>query len=185
MPPCSHSARRRCPFPDCPSHANPRAGGIGRNGRMRSRTGSQCRFLCRACGRTFCARRGSAYYRLHVPRRTFDRFAELLSEGLSCAALARILGIAPSMISRWLQRASAHARVFAEEDDRIRVPVEMQFDEISARPAAQSKCRGSSTGSRWARGIGLPPWSKCGTGSRRATSSFRRGKPVTSCRSRS
>ncbi len=107
---------------------------------MRSQTGSRRRYLCRACHRTFCSRRGSAYYRLHVPRRTFDQFAVLLSEGLSCAALARILGVAPSTISRWLRRASAHARAFADEHDRIREPVEMQFDEISARPATQSKC---------------------------------------------
>ena len=139
IPPHARSPRRHCLFPDCPSHADPRASGIVRHGRMRSRTGSRTRFLCRACGRTFCGRRGSAYYRLHVPRRTFDRFAELLSEGLSCASLARVLGVSPSTISRWLRRASVHARAFADEHDRIRSPVELQFDEISARPAFQRK----------------------------------------------
>jgi transposase-like protein len=134
MPPHPRPTRRRCAFPDCPSLSDPRAGGIVRHGRMRSRTGSRTRFLCRACGRTFCGRRGSAYYRLQTPRRTFDRFAELLSEGLSCAAIARLLDVAPGTISRWLARASKHAHEFADSFDRI-TPKEMQFDEISARPA--------------------------------------------------
>jgi IS1 family transposase len=104
---------------------------------MKSRHGSRLRLLCRTCGRTFCNRRGSAYYRLQTPRRTLDRFAALLAEGLSCASLARILDVCPGTISRWLARASKHARAFADEHDRIRKPVEMQFDEISARPANQ------------------------------------------------
>ncbi len=132
----SPTRRRRCPFFDCPSHADPRLPGSVRHGFMRSRNGARLRLLCRTCGRTFCNRRGSVYYRLQTPRRTFDRFAELLSEGLSCAAIARVLDVAPGTISRWLARASKHAREFADTFDRI-TPTEMQFDEISARPANQ------------------------------------------------
>jgi len=47
------------------------------------------------------------------------------------------MGVCPATISRWLARASRHARAFGDEHDRIRKPVEMQFDEISARPANQ------------------------------------------------
>ena len=133
----SRTPRRHCPFPDCPSHTEAHLRAIVRHGRMRSLTGSRLRLLCRACGRTFCNRRGSAYYRLQTPRRTFDRFAALLSEGLSCASLARVFDVCPATISRWLVRASKHARSFADEHDRIRSPFEVQLDEISARPANQ------------------------------------------------
>jgi hypothetical protein len=124
----SPTPQRRCPFLDCPSHADPRARGIVRHGRMRSRTGSRRRFLCRACGRTFCGRRGSAYYRLQTPRKTFDRFAELLSEGLSCASLAPVLGglTAPSALERpvdlaGLRRVERRTRGAAAEYRRVAV----------------------------------------------------------------
>lgn len=133
----SPTPRRRCPFPECPSHTLPKPRGIVRHGYMKSRRGSRIRLLCRTCGRTFCGRRGSAYYRLQHPRRTFDQFAALMTEGLSCASLARSLRVCPGTISRWLARASKHARAFSGEHDRIDVPFEMQFDEISARPANQ------------------------------------------------
>jgi transposase-like protein len=131
----SLTPHRRCPFPDCPSHEQARSRGIVRHGYMRSRHGSQLRLLCRTCGRTFCNRRGSAYYRLHHPRRTFDQFATLFTEGLSCASLVRSLHVSPGTITRWLARASQHARAFGEEHDRIEDLVELQLDEISARPA--------------------------------------------------
>ena len=120
MPNSSPTDPRRCPFPECPSHVIARPRGIVRHGVMKSRNGARVRMLCRTCGRTFCSRRGSAYYRLQTPRRVFDRFARLLVEGLSCASLARTLGVCPGTISRWLARASRHARAFSDEHDRIR-----------------------------------------------------------------
>jgi transposase-like protein len=107
---------------------------------MKSRHGSKLRLLCRTCGRTFCGRRGTAYYRLQHSRRTFDQFAKLLGEGLSCTALARALDVCPATITRWLARAARHARSFGEEFDRVADPVELQLDEISARPANQPGC---------------------------------------------
>jgi hypothetical protein len=94
---------------------------------MKSRHGSRIRLLCRTCGRTFCSRRGS------------DQFASLISEGMSCASLARTLHMCPATISRWLARAAKHARAFGEEHDRVDVPTELQLDEISARPASQPR----------------------------------------------
>ena len=133
----SPTPTRRCPFPDCPSRARSRTNGIVRHGYMRSRHGSRLRLLCRTCNRTFCGRRGTAYYRLQHPRSDFDRFVALLSEGMSCAGLARALDVCPGTISRWLERAAKHARTFGEEFDRVPDPVELQLDEISARPASQ------------------------------------------------
>lgn len=117
----------------------PRSKGVVRHGYMRSRQGSRLRLLCRTCERTFCNRRGSAYYRLQHPRKQFDRFASLLAEGLSSAALARALSVAPATVTRWLGRASAHARSFGDEHDRVARPFELQLDEISSRPASEPR----------------------------------------------
>jgi hypothetical protein len=43
--------------------------------------------------------------------------------------------VCPGTITRWLARAAKHTQAFSEQFDRIRDPVEFQFDEISARPA--------------------------------------------------
>jgi hypothetical protein len=78
--------------------------------------------------------------------------------------------VCPGTISRWLARASNHARAFADEHDRISTPFEMQFDEISARPASES-------GSPWIfNGIEVSSryWAAAlvGRHSRRATRAF-------------
>jgi transposase-like protein len=138
MPNRPPAPRRRGPFPDCASHTRPRTKGIVRHGYMKSRHGSRLRLLCRTCNRTFCNRRGTAYYRLQHPRSTFDQFATLLGEGLSRAALSRTLDVCPGTISRWLERAARHARTFGEEFDRVADPVELQLDELAARPAIQT-----------------------------------------------
>ena len=130
---------RICPFPDCASHAGVRSLGVVRHGFMKSRQGSRLRLLCRNCRRTLCNRRGTAYYRLHHPRRTFDQFARLLTEGMSVASLSRALGVWPNTISRWLACASKHAASFGDEHDSVGEPHELQLDEISARPANQPR----------------------------------------------
>jgi hypothetical protein len=50
------------------------------------------------------------------------RFESLLVEGLSSASLARVLGVCPGTISRWIKRASRHARAFADEHNRPSAP---------------------------------------------------------------
>jgi hypothetical protein len=47
---------------------------------------------------------------------------------------ARTLNVGPGTISRWLARAGGHAKSFSEEHDHIEAPVELQLDEMSARP---------------------------------------------------
>jgi hypothetical protein len=73
---------RRCPFPECPSHDKARSKGVVRHGDMKRRTVARLWLMCRTCRRTFCGRRGTAYYRLQHPRSSFDQFAELPTEGL-------------------------------------------------------------------------------------------------------
>jgi transposase-like protein len=136
----SPTPRRRCPFTECPSHARVRSKGIVRHGYMRSRHGARLRLLCRACGRTFCGRRGAAYYRLQHSCSTFDPFAARQGEGLSCASLARSLRVCPATITRWLARAAKHARAFSEEHDRI--AQHPSWSAIRARSnRALSRCR--------------------------------------------
>lgn len=166
----SPAPSRRCPFPECASHRLPDPKGIVRHGYMKSRAGARIRLLCRTCGRTFCSRRGTAYYRLQHPRRTFDEFATLLAEGLSLAALARALDVSPATISRWLDRASEHALAFSDEHGHVEEATELQFDELSARPAAEASSPWVFTGIE----VGTRFWVSAHVGkrSRRSTRAF-------------
>jgi transposase-like protein len=120
---------------DGPSQAQPRPRAIVRHGFVKSRHGARLRLRCRTCNRTFCNRRGTAYYRLQHPRRTFDQFAALVTEGLSPSALTSALGVSTGTVYRWLARASKHADAFSEEHDNIEAPLELQFDGLCSRPA--------------------------------------------------
>lgn len=139
--PCPNSSRRPIVAAHSPSasHDDARLKGVVRHGYMTSRNGARLRLLCRACGRTFCSRRCTAYYRLQHPRSHFDQFADLLAEGLSAASLPRVLGVCPATISRWLRRAAAHAGAVSDEHDAVEEPLELQFDELSARPASEPR----------------------------------------------
>ena len=130
--------KRRCPFPEGPSHTQARPRGVVRHGFMHSRTGARTRLLCRTCGRTFCSRRGTAYYRLQRSRSMFDTFAAAFVEGASLASLSRTLRVAPATAARWLARAAQAARAFSAEHDRVAAAAELQFDELAARPAAEA-----------------------------------------------
>jgi len=57
---------------------------------------------------------------------------------MSCAALGRTLNVSPATVSRWLDRAAAHALAFSDEHDRVAEASEIRFDELAARPAAES-----------------------------------------------
>lgn len=51
-------------------------------------------------------------------------------EGSSKAAIARVLGISRSTVSRWISRAALHARIFADHLIQDTAPIELQADEL-------------------------------------------------------
>lgn len=100
------SPQRRCPFPECPSHRDPRPAKIVRHGFMKSRSGARIRLLCRSCDRTFCSLRGSAYDRLqHLARPSIG----------SCNSSPRAC-----RPRRWLDPSLSAAPHFSRQPERSR-----------------------------------------------------------------
>ena len=84
--------------PSCPNEACIQSIGspanVVRHGFFRVRCGRRRRFRCRGCGRTFSARTNTPYFGLGCSWPAFERVAHMSVEGMSCAAIARVEGIA-------------------------------------------------------------------------------------------
>jgi transposase-like protein len=93
-----------CPNRDRPSLGKSDVGSVIRHGFYQTRRGRRRRYLCQACGKTFCSSSGTAYYRLQHLRATFDKVASLSVEGLNKSAIARVKRVAWNTVHRWLER---------------------------------------------------------------------------------
>ena len=91
-----------CPHRDCPSH-----GQFGRN-HIVSHSRQEQRYQCRVCRRTFVARKGTPYYRLHFPEATFTCVATLLAHGCPPQAVVAAFGLDERTVAAWQQRAGEH-----------------------------------------------------------------------------
>jgi len=104
--------------PSCPNEACIQSIGspakVVRHGFFRVRCGRRRRFRCRGCGRIFSARTDTPYYGLGCSLPAFERVAHMSVEGMSCAAIARVEGIAWHTADRWLAKAAALAQRFNE-----------------------------------------------------------------------
>src|SRR5262245_53038728 len=111
------------PAGGCRKHHSPR-------GFYQTSSGKRRRYLCRSCGKTFCANTSTPYYRLQHRRATFDEVAALSVEGLNKSAIARVKQIAWNTVARWLENAACSCRRC--NDRRIATPAvaELQADEI-------------------------------------------------------
>ncbi len=120
--------------PSCPNEACIQSIGspanVVRHGFFRVRCGRRRRYRCRGCGHTFSARTNTPYFGLGCSSRTFERVAHLSVEGMSCAAIARIEGIAWHTADRWLNKAAGLAQRFNERHIYGIPLVELQADEL-------------------------------------------------------
>jgi transposase-like protein/IS1 family transposase len=131
LPPCPN---RICDLQGVRNHGN-----ILRHSIVRLKRGMRRRYLCKACGKTFCSTTGTAYHRLQRPRRAFDAVVALRVEGMSIAAIARLERLSWNTVARWLTRAAAAATIFNSERTRDFELLELQADEM--RTFAQGKDR--------------------------------------------
>jgi hypothetical protein len=67
-------------------------------------------FRCRDCRKTFCDRYGTAFYDLKIEEEKVQRAIHQGLEGLCPEAVARIEGIHPTTVQRWVARACSQAR---------------------------------------------------------------------------
>lgn len=94
----------------CP-HCSAPAGLLAYHSRYRLRDGQiVCVFRCRQCRKTFCDRYGTAFYDLKTPEKQVQRALQQGLEGLCPEAVARVEGVHPTTVQRWVERASVQAQ---------------------------------------------------------------------------
>ncbi len=114
----------------CPHHERVAAATAVRHAWLRTKTRRQRRYMCKECGRTFTATAGTPYHRLRHRSELFDRVIAMSTEGMSKSGIARVAGISPQTVTRWIERGAAHATRFRDKAIRNVEPVEVQVDEL-------------------------------------------------------
>lgn len=98
-----------CPNPRCGCRGKTGLGNVVSNGTYRTRSTGRARlFLCRACGKAFSSRTGTAFFGLRTPKRTVLLGLRLLAEGLGLRGTARALEVKLDTVRGWLALAARH-----------------------------------------------------------------------------
>ncbi len=97
-----------CPNCDCPARGQLDKDNI----RLHSR--KEGRYRCRVCGRTFSARRGTAFYRLRTADETVTRVITLLAYGCPVAAIVQAFELDERTVRAWWQRTGQHCQAVHE-----------------------------------------------------------------------
>ena len=117
-----------CHNPDCPARGQIGKGNIGVHSRRESR------YVCRVCGRTFAASKGTAFYRLHVARETVVIVITLLAHGCPVQAIVAAFGLDERTVLRWQRRGGEHSeRVHRHLVEQPRDLGQVQADEIRVK----------------------------------------------------
>ena len=93
-----------CPNLDCPAR-----GQVGQ-GTVRVHSLKERRYLCRRCGRTFAATRGTPLFRLQSPAELVLVVLSLLSWGCPVQASVHTFALDERTVATWLQRAGQHCQ---------------------------------------------------------------------------
>lgn len=98
-----------CPNPDCPMYGETGRGNIVSNGTYQNKEGEKLRkFLCRACGKSFCSRSGTIFYDLRTPEDKVLLALKLLVKGMTLRGVAEVLEVKLDTVRHWLQVAAEH-----------------------------------------------------------------------------
>ena len=122
-----------CPYPECSSNHGQAEPHVILHASHSTRSGPRRRRLCKVCGRTFSGATGTAYARLRRPKSDMDRAVHMQAEGMTKAAIARVVGLSPSTVTRWLSRAAEHARKFHDAHASLEEAPEVQLDELTCQ----------------------------------------------------
>jgi transposase-like protein len=111
--PKSNLGDEACPNPECPLSGMKARANIVSNGTYR-RKGEDAgrRFLCRACGHSFCSRAGTIFYDLRSPEDRVLKALKLLVKGMPLRGVAEVLGVKLDTVRHWL-------RVAAEQSEKL------------------------------------------------------------------
>lgn len=94
-------------------------------------------FRCKNCRRTFCDRYGTAFYDLKTPEEKVHRAIQQELEGLCPEAVARVEGVHPTTVQRWVERAAVQAKA-ADQQVITGVSTEnLELDELHSFAGAK------------------------------------------------
>jgi transposase-like protein len=104
-----------CPNPECPLYGKPGKGNIVSNGTIKTKQGENRRkFLCKACGRSFCSRTGTIFYDLRTPEDKVLLALRLLVKGMPLRGVADVLEVKLDTVRHWLKIAAEHSEKIDE-----------------------------------------------------------------------
>lgn len=118
-----------CPNLDCPARGQKGRGNIGVQSQQEKR------YICQECGKTFVARKGSIFYRLHTDGQTVLLVIALLVYGCPLQAIVKAFGFDERTVRNWWQRAGRHCEGVhaAQVGSRPLDLGQVQADEIKAK----------------------------------------------------
>jgi len=95
-----------------------------------TRSGKRQMYQCAGCQTRFSETQGTVFFGLKTPQETVYRALACLAEGLGIRATARVFGVKPEDVLRWLRRAGQHTeQVSAYLMRHLRVE-QVQLDEL-------------------------------------------------------
>lgn len=120
--------RTFCPNLDCPASGQIGQGNIGVHSRK------ERRYICRGCGSTFAASKGTVYYRLRTTAETVTLVVTLLAYGCPVQAIVVAFGLDERTVQDWQRRAGQHSeRVHEHWVPQPRDLGQVQADEIRVK----------------------------------------------------
>lgn len=99
-----------CPNPKCSLFGKTGKGNIVSNGTYKTKEGRKARrFLCKACGESFCSSSGTIFYDLRTPQEKVLLALKLLVKGMSLRGVAEVLEVKLDTVRHWLKVAAEHS----------------------------------------------------------------------------
>jgi len=117
-----------CPNLECPARGQRGKGNIGIHSRQARR------FICRQCGKTFAATRGTAWYRLRTAAEEVRIVVTLLAHGCPLQAIVAAYGLDERTVASWLARAGSQSQAVHESlVEQPRDLGQVQADELRVK----------------------------------------------------
>jgi transposase-like protein len=117
-----------CPNNDCASRGIVGAGNIG------IKSQKERRYVCKTCGRSFAATKGTPLFALKKPQSLFFIVVTLLSYGCPPQAIVVALGLDERTVFDWQQKAGGHCQKLHQAlVEQPRALVQVQADEMRVK----------------------------------------------------
>ena len=119
-----------CPNRECRRYGEVNQGNIASNGSKTTNSGVVRNFLCRACGKSFCQRQGTAFYDIRTPEERVLLAIKMLLRGMSLRGITDVLGVKLDTVRFWLIRCAEHAEAVNDQLIREISVSRVELDEL-------------------------------------------------------